>query len=107
MIDEPWRQEHLWNITNYALEGFRNMGCEIGTTSTRIIPLFIRDNFKTFSVTHDLFEEGIFVNPVVSPAVAPEDTLIRFSLMATHTKEQVTEALEKIQKVFRKYELIP
>ena len=107
MIDEPWRQEHLWNITNYALEGFRNMGCEIGNTSTPIIPLFIRDNFKTFSVTHDLFEEGIFVNPVVSPAVAPEDTLIRFSLMATHTKEQVTEALEKIQKVFRKYELIP
>ena len=88
MIEEPWRQEHLWDITNYALEGFRNMGAEIGNTSTPIIPLFIRDNFKTFSVTHDLLEEGIFVNPVVSPAVAPEDTLIRFSLMATHTKEQ-------------------
>lgn len=106
MIEEPWRQEHLWDITNYALEGFRNMGAEIGNTSTPIIPLFIRDNFKTFSITHDLLEEGIFVNPVVSPAVTPEDTLIRFSLMATHTKEQVTHALEAIQKVFRKYEII-
>lgn len=106
MIEEPWRQEHLWKITNFALDGFRNMGCEIGNTSTPIIPLFIRDNFKTFSVTRDLLEEGIFVNPVVSPAVAPSDTLIRFSLMATHTKEQVETALEKIQKVFRKHEII-
>ena len=107
MIEEPWRQEHLWEITNYALEGFRNMGCEIGNTSTPIIPLFIRDNFKTFAITRDLLNEGIFVNPVVSPAGAPQDTLIRFSLMATHTKEQVTTALEKIQKVFRQYQLIP
>lgn len=107
MIEEPWRQEHLWEITNYALEGFRNMGIEIGNTSTPIIPLFVRDDYKTYHITRDLLEEGIFVNPVVSPAVAPQDTLIRFSLMATHTKEQVTTALEKIQKVFRKYELIP
>lgn len=107
MEKEPERQEQLWENTNYALEGFRNMGCEIGNTSTPIIPLFIRDNAKTFAITHDLFEDGIFVNPVVSPAVAPQDTLIRFSLMATHTREQVTTALEKIQKVFRAYGLIP
>ena len=106
METEPERQQALWDVTHYALEGFRNMGCEIGNTSTPIIPLFIRDNYKTFAVTHDLQEEGIFVNPVVSPAVAPNDTLIRFSLMATHTKEQVTTALEKIQKVFRKYDII-
>lgn len=107
MIAEPERQQHLWDLTNYALEGFRNMGFEIGNTSTPIIPLFIRDDFKTFAITHDLLEEGVFVNPVVSPAVAPQDTLIRFSLMATHTKEQVTTGLEKIQKVFRKYNLVP
>jgi len=101
MEQEPERQENLWALTKFAIEGFRNMGCEIGNTSTPIIPLFIRDNFKTFKVTADLFEEGIFVNPVVSPAVAPQDTLIRFSLMATHTKEQVETALEKIEKVFR------
>lgn len=107
MEAEPERQEHLWEITNFALEGFRNMGCEIGNTSTPIIPLFIRDDFKTFAITRDLFDEGVFVNPVVSPAVAPHDTLIRFSLMATHTRAQVETALEKIQKVFRKYDLIP
>ena len=107
MQAEPERQEHLWEITNFALEGFRNMGCEIGHTSTPIIPLFIRDDFKTFAITRDLFEEGIFVNPVVTPAVAPHDTLIRFSLMATHTHEQVQEALDKIQKVFRAHNLIP
>ena len=107
MEKEPELQEHLWDITNYALEGFRNMGCEIGHTSTPIIPLYIRDNMKTFAITRDLLNEGIFVNPVVSPAVAPQDTLIRFSMMATHTKEQVTFALEKIQKVFRAYGLIP
>ena len=106
MLSEPERQENLWALTNYALEGFRNMGCEIGHTETPIIPLYIRDNYKTFAITRDLLEEGIFVNPVVSPAVAPSDTLIRFSLMATHTKEQVTTALEKIQKVFRNHGLI-
>lgn len=106
LLSEPERQDHLWDITNYALNGFREMGCEIGHTETPIIPLFIRDNYKTFEITRDLLEEGIFVNPVVSPAVAPTDTLIRFSLMATHTKDQVTEALEKIHKVFRKHGLV-
>lgn len=100
---EPERQEHLWKLTNLALEGFKKAGFEIGHTSTPIIPLFIRDDFKTFAITHDLLEEGIFVNPVVTPAVAPQDTLIRFSLMATHTEEQVVEALEKIEKVFRRH----
>ena len=102
MESEPERQEHLWEITHFALDGFRNMGCEIGNTSTPIIPLFIRDDYKTYHVVRDLF-----VNPVVSPAVAPQDTLIRFSLMATHSKAQVEYALDKFQKVFRKYELIP
>lgn len=103
MIEEPERQENLWKLTNMALEGFRSRGFEIGNTSTPIIPLFIRDNFKTFAITRDLLEEGIFVNPVVSPAVAPQDTLIRFSLMATHTAEQVEYALETITKVFRNH----
>ncbi len=106
MLSEPERQKHLWEITNYALENFRAMGCEIGHTSTPIIPLFIRDDYKTFAVTRDLLEEGVFVNPVVSPAVAPQDTLIRYSLMATHTKEQVTRSLEAIQKVFKKHDII-
>lgn len=106
ILAEPERKEHLWAITNYALESFREMGCEIGNTSTPIIPLFIRDDYKTFHVTRDLLDEGIFVNPVVTPAVAPQDTLIRYSLMATHTKEQVTRSLEAIEKVFKKYDLL-
>lgn len=106
MIEEPERQENLWKITEFALDGFRQMGCEIGNTTTPIIPLFIRDDYKTYTVTRDLFDEGLFVNPVVTPAVAPQDTLIRFSLMATHTKGQVEFALEKIEKVFRKHGII-
>ncbi|MBP3353618.1 MAG: aminotransferase class I/II-fold pyridoxal phosphate-dependent enzyme, partial [Bacteroidales bacterium] len=106
MLSEPERIENLWTITNYALDGFRNMGCEIGNTSTPIIPLYIRDNTKTFMITRELFDEGLFVNPVVSPAVPSQDTLIRFSLMATHTKEQLDYAFDKIEKVFRKYEVI-
>lgn len=106
MIEEPERQENLWKITNFALDGFRKMGCEIGNTTTPIIPLFIRDDYKTYTITRDLFDEGLFVNPVVTPAVAPQDTLIRFSLMATHTQAQVEFALEKFEKVFRKHGII-
>ncbi|GHT30058.1 8-amino-7-oxononanoate synthase [Bacteroidia bacterium] len=107
MINEPERIEHLWKLTNYALEGFRAMGCEIGHTVTPIIPLFIRDNDLTFLIVRELFDAGVFVNPVVSPAVAPQDTLIRFSLMATHTFEQLDIALDAIRKIFKSHHLIP
>ncbi len=106
MLSEPERQEHLWEMTNYALAGFRNMGCEIGHTSTPIIPLFIRDNDKTFLLTRMLLDEGVFVNPVVAPAVASDSTLIRFSLMATHTKDQIDFALDKIEKCFKALNVI-
>ena len=106
MLAEPERQQHLWDITHYALDEFRRIGCEIGKTTTPIIPLFIRDDYKTFHVVRDLLDEGVFVNPVVSPAVAPQDTLIRYSLMATHTKEQVARSVEAVEKVFRRYDII-
>lgn len=101
MLREPERVIALQEKTVYCLDRFRKLGFEIGNTATPIVPLFIRDNEKTFRVTAMLFEEGVFVNPVVAPAVAPEDTLIRFSLMATHTYEQLDEAITKIHKVFR------
>ena len=107
MESEPERFDRLWDVTNYALEGFRNMGCEIGNTCTPIIPLYVRDNDKTFLVTRMLLDDGIFVNPVVSPAVPPQDTLIRISFMATHTREQVDVLLEKIEKNFRMLNIIP
>lgn len=106
MLAEPERIDHLWALTHYALKGFKDMGCEVGHTCTPIIPLYIRDNIKTFQVIHDLFDEGIFVNPVVSPAVAPDSTLIRFSFMATHTFEQIDYAFEKIEKIFKKHHII-
>lgn len=106
MLSEPERLQHLWDLTHYALKGFKAMGCEVGHTCTPIIPLFIRDNIKTFQVIHDLFDEGLFVNPVVSPAVPSDSTLIRFSFMATHTFEQIDYAFEKIEKIFKKYEII-
>ena len=98
MVSEPWRQDNLWKVTNHALNGFRQLGFEIGNTETPIIPLFVRDNEKTFRLTRMLMDDGVFVNPVVSPAVPSQDTLIRISLMATHTFDQIDEAVEKITK---------
>lgn len=103
--EEPERIEHLWEVTRYALEGFRTLGFEIGATETPIIPIYVRDMEKTFLITRMLFDEGIFVNPVVPPACSPNDTLIRFSLMATHSKGQVDFALEKMVKCFKALEI--
>ncbi|MCU0474270.1 MAG: pyridoxal phosphate-dependent aminotransferase family protein [Bacteroidales bacterium] len=99
MVSEPERIRHLWDITHYALKGFKEMGFDTGKSETPIIPLFIRDDIKALVLTQKLLAEGIFVNPVVSPAVPKEDCLIRYSLMATHTKEQVEESIEKITRV--------
>ncbi len=102
MESEPERIKHLWDVTHFAMKGLKAMGFNTGTSETPIIPLFIRDDIKTLQMTHMLLEDGVFVNPVVSPAVPKEDSLIRFSLMATHTIEQVQIALEKIEKVAKK-----
>ena len=98
MENEPERIKHLWDITVYALDAFKTAGFDTGKSETPIIPLFIRDDIKALQMTMMLLEEGIFVNPVVSPAVPKEDCLIRYSLMATHTKEQVEISVEKITK---------
>lgn len=103
---EPERIENLWSLTDYSLKRFKENGFEVGNTSTPIIPLFVRDNDKTFIITKMLFEAGIFVNPVVPPGVAAEDTLIRFSLMATHTIDQIDEAIDKITSIFRQLDII-
>jgi 8-amino-7-oxononanoate synthase len=98
MVSEPERINHLWEITHYALNRFREMGFDTGKSETTIIPLFIRDNINALILTQRLLADGIFVNPVVSPAVPKEDCLIRYSLMATHTKEQVDISIDKITK---------
>lgn len=106
MKSEPERLEQLWKNTNYALKSFRELGFEIGHTSTPIIPLYVRDMEKTFIVTRMLFDEGVFVNPVIPPACSPEDTLIRFSLMATHTIDQIDYAIEKLVKCFKALDIL-
>ncbi|TWV15051.1 aminotransferase class I/II-fold pyridoxal phosphate-dependent enzyme [Bacteroidaceae bacterium HV4-6-C5C] len=106
IMNEPERQERLWNITNYALKSFRDAGFEIGETESPIIPLYVRDTEKTFIVTKMAFDEGIFINPVIPPACAPQDTLVRVALMATHTKDQVDYAVEKLTKCFKELGLI-
>ncbi len=101
MADEKWRQDTLWANTHRAKEGFVKAGFEIGTSETPIIPLYVRDNTKTFMLTKMLMDDGVFVNPVVSPAVRSEDSLIRYSLMATHTFDQIDESILKITKAAR------
>jgi 8-amino-7-oxononanoate synthase len=96
---EPERIDKLWVNTRYAKAALESAGFDVGHTETPIIPIYIRDDFKTFKLTKLLLEDGVFVNPVVSPAVASTSSLIRFSLMATHTIEQIDEAIGKITKI--------
>ena len=104
--NEPERIKALWDVTNYALEKFREAGFEIGETESPIIPLYVRDLEKTFTVTKRAFDEGVFINAVIPPACAPQDTLVRFALMATHTKEQVDRAVAALTKVFKELDII-
>jgi 7-keto-8-aminopelargonate synthetase-like enzyme len=97
--EEPERIQRLWEITHYAIKHLKEAGFDLGVTQTPIIPLMIRDNMKTFRLTKDLLDGGIFVNPVLSPAVPEDSTLIRFNLMATHTYSQLDFAVEKLVKI--------
>lgn len=99
MQNEPWRMEALWDNTRFAAVYLQELGFDIGATESPIIPIYIRDDYKTYQMTKRLLEEGVFVNPVVTPAVRSDSSLIRFSLMATHTYEQIEIAIKKIHKI--------
>jgi 8-amino-7-oxononanoate synthase len=98
---EPERIARLWDNTNYAHKLLVDEGFDLGPTESPILPIYVRDNEKTFLVTKYLQNAGVFVNPVVSPAVPSDSSLLRFSLMATHTFAQIEEAIDKINKVFK------
>jgi len=100
---EPERIEKLWANTNYATKLMLTKGFDLGLTESPILPIYIRNNDKTFMITKYLHDKGVFVNPVVSPAVLPEASLLRFSLMSTHTFAQIDEAIEKTAKAFKKF----
>ena len=103
---EPERIEKLWSVTKYALKRFSEEGFEIGDTESPIIPLYVRDAQKTFLVTALAFNAGVFINPVIPPACAPQDTLVRYALMATHTEEQVERSVQALKKIFVEQGLI-
>nr|WP_216653113.1 aminotransferase class I/II-fold pyridoxal phosphate-dependent enzyme [Xylanibacter rodentium] len=103
---EPERLEALWKVTKYALRRFREEGFEIGDTESPIIPLYVHDIDKTFLVTKMAFDAGVFINPVIPPACAPQDTLVRFALMASHTEEQVERGVQALTKIFKELEII-
>jgi len=98
---EPERIDKLWANTNYAKNLLLDAGFEIGHPESPILPIYIRDNAKTFLITNILQKNGIFVNPVVSPAVPSDASLIRFSLMATHTFEQIEKAVYELKQAFK------
>lgn len=97
---EPERIEDLWKVTRYVLRRFREEGFEIGETESPIIPLYVHDVEKTFLITKLAYDAGVFINPVIPPACAPQDTLVRFALMATHTEEQVERGIQMLKKIF-------
>ena len=103
--DDSLRLQLLEN-TQYAISKFKSLGFDTGNTETPIIPLYIRNDKKTYELTMLLLEKGVFVNPVVAPAVAPQDSMIRFSLMATHSIEQIDIAIDTIYECAKKLEVL-
>ncbi|MEZ4911611.1 MAG: pyridoxal phosphate-dependent aminotransferase family protein [Saprospiraceae bacterium] len=100
--ENPSIIDQLCDNTHYALAALKNAGFDTGHSVTPIIPLLIRDDFKTFQLTKMALEQGVFVNPVVSPAVPSTSSLIRYSLMATHTHEQIDKSVEILSSIAKK-----
>jgi len=106
LINEPERKERLWQNYHKMKDGFTQLGFNTGNSQTPIIPIIIGDDEKTFGFWRLLFENGIFANPVVSPAVPPGYSLIRTSYMATHTDEELDKVLDIFEKLGKKFGII-
>lgn len=106
MRDEPERIERLNRIADYMRREYQRMGFNTGKSCTPVIPIIIGDDMLTFGTWKLLFESGVFVNPVISPAVPPGSQLLRTSYMATHTDEQLEQVLETFQRVGKQMGLI-
>ena len=103
---EPERRERLWDNTNYMNKNLRQMGFDIGNSSTPIIPIIIGKDMKTFQTWKELLKRGVYTNPIISPAVPANRCLLRTSYMATHTKDQLDFCLEQLYKVGKKQKVI-
>ncbi|MCK5552815.1 MAG: pyridoxal phosphate-dependent aminotransferase family protein, partial [Deltaproteobacteria bacterium] len=91
--EEPELRAKLWKNTQKMLRGYKSLGFDTGTSETPIVPIIIGDRIKVYEMCKLLFEQGVFVNPVISPAVPPGRELLRTSYMATHTEEQLDKVL--------------
>ena len=107
MLTEPERLAHLWDLTRHAHAEFKARGFDIGHTQSPIIPLFVRDLNKCLTAVKMALDAGVFITPVIPPAVPEDSVIVRFALMATHSFEQLDEGIDKLTKIFRKLEIIP
>ncbi len=103
--EEPERRELLWRNTDFLRKGLQELGLDTGTSETPIIPVVVGGAMNAFTICRMMQDQGVFVNPVVPPAVQPGQSLIRFSVMSTHTIEQLVFALEIIAKMSKQFHL--
>jgi 8-amino-7-oxononanoate synthase len=103
---EPERRKHLWENTTYMKQEFANLGYDTGDSASPVIPLVVGEDMTAFTMTNRLQQEGVFANPVVSPAVPPGRAMIRTSYMATHTREHLDTALDAFARVGREMGII-
>jgi 8-amino-7-oxononanoate synthase len=103
---EPERRARLWQNTLFFREGLKSLGLDTGNSETPVVPIVVGEDAVALAMVQRLHEAGVFVNCVISPATPPGRALIRTSLMATHTREQLTRALETIGKIGRQVGLI-
>jgi len=106
MENEPEHIERLWENAHFMMKGFRDLGFNIGNTQTPIIPIIVHDDDKCFRLWKEIYEGGVYTNPVIAPAVPEGHALLRTSYMASHTKEQLQRALDVFEKVGKRLEII-
>src|SRR5262249_42291519 len=106
MENEPERRARLWENTRFFSEGLRSLGLDTGKSKTPVVPIVVGEDVTALRMVQRLHEEGVFVNCVLSPATPPGRALIRTSLMATHSREQLARALDAVEKVAREVGLV-
>jgi 8-amino-7-oxononanoate synthase len=107
MLEEEWRREALWHNTRIMHERLEDAGFDTAHSATPIIPAVVGEDLLAFQMCRRLLEEGVYVNPIISPAVEKGKALIRLSLMATHTEDEIHQAMDKMVLVGRELGVIP
>lgn len=103
--EEPEWQTRLWENINYFKQGLTDIGLNVGTTCSAIVPVKIGDPHLTGDVGRLLLEAGIYTNPILHPAVSKKDARIRMSVLATHTKEHLNKALNAYEHINKKLKI--